>query len=226
MKDPAKAARLKAARKAAGYETASEAAEALGMKGPSYTHHENCTRDYSPASAAKYARKFKVKPEWLLYGKGAGPTGEAGQQTTPEYETRFGIGGGGMENLIDPDQTAADWIIPSSFMRGELRVNPPAAWIIAVHGDSGYNPSAPGAPGSLFPGDRVIIDTSDTRPSPPGPFAVYDGTGLVVKLVEIVPGTEPPLVRFSSRNPAYKPYEATEEEIKIIGRVRGRISAM
>ena len=48
----------------------------------------------------------------------------------------------------------------------------------------------------------------------------------MVKLVEPVHGSEPASYRFSSRNPSYKPYEATEEESKIIGRVRGRISAM
>ena len=100
------------------------------------------------------------------------------------------------------------------------------AWIVEVAGDSGYDPHNPHAPGSVFPGDRVIIDTADRRPSPPGPFAVFDGIGLVVKLVEVVPQTDPVRLRLSSRNPSYQPYEVIEGEAHIIGRVRGRISAM
>ncbi len=153
-----------------------------------------------------------------------------------EIDIRAGAGGGGVEGsltvtrhgrvTISADVVAANWEMPVAFLRGELKVNPANAWVVEVMGDSGYDPAHPSAPGSLFPGDRAIIDTGDRRPSPPGPFAVFDGMGLVIKLVEPVHGSDPPRLRLSSRNPRYTDYEVTSEEAHIIGRVRGRISAM
>lgn len=77
MTDPAE--RLRIARLRAGYETAKEAAEALGFPVSTYLGHENGSRGYPAKKAAIYARKFKVREQWLLYGVGEGP-GENGDQ--------------------------------------------------------------------------------------------------------------------------------------------------
>jgi phage repressor protein C with HTH and peptisase S24 domain len=71
MAEPTKptAQRLRDARFEAGFERASEAAEAFGWPYDGYKHHENGTRDYGAAAAARYARAFKVNPAWLLYGR-------------------------------------------------------------------------------------------------------------------------------------------------------------
>ena len=61
--------RLIWARKEAGYETARDAADALGIKEPTYMGHENGSRGFK-SSAETYARKFKVNLEWLLTGRG------------------------------------------------------------------------------------------------------------------------------------------------------------
>ena len=63
--------RLTAARKEAGYATTRAAADALGVKEPTYGQHENGTRGYKRDSADQYARKFHVSLEWLLTGKGS-----------------------------------------------------------------------------------------------------------------------------------------------------------
>ena len=153
-----------------------------------------------------------------------------------ELDSRLGAGGGGVavieSKFSDGDFISSDafrpdtWGMPASFLESELKVNPRQAIIAEVVGDSGYDPATPNSPGSLLPGDRVIIDTQDQLPSPPGPFAVFDGMGLVIKIVESVPRTSPPRIRLSSRNPAYSPYEVTLEEAHIIGRIKGRISRM
>lgn len=158
---------------------------------------------------------------------------ELGDPRIRELDFRFGGGGAGMdaytkrdnELVVSEESIRSEWTIPETYMRGQLRVDPRRAWIVEVYGDSMYDPANPNAPGSLFPGDRVIIDTGDQRPSPPGPFAVYDGVGMVIKLVEVL-ASEPSKVRLSSRNPSYSPYDVTSDEARIIGRVRGRISAM
>lgn len=62
--------RLKLARIRAGYESASDAARALGLPLATYIQHENGYRGFPVKRAPTYARKFKVSEEWLLYGKG------------------------------------------------------------------------------------------------------------------------------------------------------------
>ena len=77
MSDPAE--RLRIARLRAGYETGKEAAEALGFPVSTYLGHENGSRGYPAKKAEIYARKFKVREQWLLYGVGEGP-GDRGDQ--------------------------------------------------------------------------------------------------------------------------------------------------
>lgn len=52
------------------YETAQDAAEALGMKYPTYAGHENGSRGITRNAAQRYADFFKVSYEWLLTGRG------------------------------------------------------------------------------------------------------------------------------------------------------------
>jgi phage repressor protein C with HTH and peptisase S24 domain len=72
------------------------------------------------------------------------------------------------------------------------------------------------------PGTRVVVDTEDRAPSPPGIFVVFDGMGLVLKRVEYVMFSDPAKIRLSSVNPAYPPYECALDEKTIKGRVIGR----
>lgn len=65
--------RLKIARENSGYLSATDAANGMGMPVSTYTQHENGIRGFPAKSAPKYARKFKVSEEWLLFGKGEGP---------------------------------------------------------------------------------------------------------------------------------------------------------
>lgn len=185
--------------------------------------------------------KITANEVWALAGPEFQPAKEsrdpAHKDTVRELDSKAGAGGGGLIHLVNVtddggNQISAEvvkdyWRIPESYLRGELRIDAEKAVIIEINGDSGYDPSNPHAPGSIFPGDRVIVDARDTKPSPPGPFLVYDGTGLVVKLCEPVHGSDPPAIRLLSRNPAYTPYViAMDDGHLIVGRVRGRISAM
>lgn len=60
--------RLIEARKKAGYETAADAARALGVRPPTYYAHENGTSGLRQKVAEQYAKKFKTTAEWLLFG--------------------------------------------------------------------------------------------------------------------------------------------------------------
>jgi len=240
--------RLKEAREEAGFDSAAKAAVAMHVPTSTYNSHENGSRGFVVADAIKYGKKFKVNPVWLLFDEEGGTkyqtslrgqvvkrTSEA-RKSIQEIDVRAGAGGGGIVDMVNvtpnhgitisEELVVAEWEMPDSFVRGTLRMEQGFAKIMEIAGDSGYDPANPGAPGSVFPGDRVIIDLRDTRPSPPGAFAVFDGIGIVVKLVEPIHGSEPPRLRLMSRNPQYNSYEVTIEEAHIIGRVRGRISVM
>jgi phage repressor protein C with HTH and peptisase S24 domain len=65
--------RLREARIAAGYGSASAAATALNVRRSTYNAHERAGepggRDYGPEDADRYGRKFSVSDAWLLTGK-------------------------------------------------------------------------------------------------------------------------------------------------------------
>jgi DNA-binding XRE family transcriptional regulator len=60
--------RLQKARQEAGYENAVDAARAFGWGQSTYISHENGTRGLKPTIAERYAKAFRVTPEWILYG--------------------------------------------------------------------------------------------------------------------------------------------------------------
>jgi len=190
---------------------------------------------------ARLAKALKLDPAEIV---GVGVRRQEGSAATegpslqdvvpvPEVDVKAGAGGGGIvveafragpTGWETTDGVKDHWGLPNSFLRYEARIAPDAAHILEIVGDSMVDPSMPTAPGTLMPGDRAILDTRDTIPSPPGNFAVWDGFGVVVKMIEIIHGSEPPRIRLSSRNPAYQPYDVLLEEARILGRVRGRIT--
>ena len=62
-------------------------------------------------------------------------------------------------------------------------------------------------PSLLSSGDRVLIDTSQRVPVPPGVFAIWDGMGLVSKRIEHEPNSDPAMVVIKSVNPEYQTYD-------------------
>ena len=73
----------------------------------------------------------------------------------------------------------------------------------------------------LEDGDRVLVNTADTRPSPPGIFVLHDGVGLMIKSLELVPGLTPEqaMIRISSANTHYSAYQRRISELEIKGRI-------
>lgn len=131
-----------------------------------------------------------------------------------EMDVRAGAGGGTMAETTEVDAPVAEWRLPADLLRGQTTAPFAALRIITVYGDS-MEPELP-------PGTKVIVDTSDRTPSPPGIFAVHDGLGLVLKRVEHIYGSDPPTVRLTSDNPRYAAYERTLDECHLQGRVIGQ----
>jgi phage repressor protein C with HTH and peptisase S24 domain len=67
--------------------------------------------------------------------------------------------------------------------------------------------------------DSVLVDISQTTPSPPGMFVVHDGVTAVIKRLEHTEEDGQGVVRVLSDNPRYSSYARSIEEIAILGRV-------
>lgn len=133
-----------------------------------------------------------------------------------DVHTRAGLGADGDAVVMRSDEATAIVGVhsfPTTSFREAYGVEPGRIKIIAVRGDS-MEPK-------LWSGQRVMVDIEDRTPSPPGIFVVWDGLGLAIKRVEVIPGTEPLRVRISSANPEYLSYERLFSEAAINGRVIG-----
>lgn len=115
-----------------------------------------------------------------------------------------GMGGGGTG-----DGDFATALISRALIEDELRATPSDLLLIDVRGDS-MEPD-------FRHGDQILIDRRDRDPRQPGAFALFDGDGYVVKLVERVPGKRG-FYRVFSANSRYTEYEIEEQENTIMGR--------
>ena len=208
-----------------------EVAQQLGMEhGSSYQHYED--RFKKPLLPLELVMKLVpifeaggVEPSELYALAGVNATGERPLVATPptrapadartirieELDVRASAGAG---LTGENEKVVAEWQVPSGVVRGYSTAPASEMRIITVMGDS-MEPA-------LLPGQRVLVDTGDRKPSPPGIFVVWDGLGLVIKRVQMVPHSEPPRVKITSDNVKYESYERTLEEAYIQGRVIGQ----
>lgn len=223
--------RLKFAREQAGYESAADFARDNNLSEVTYRSHENGSRNFKPDVAKRYAGLLSVDWQWLYLGESAQAPDNLkkkkdAQPATkrtgiPEIDVRAGMGGGGEAPIeyvsdgngghITTDAVRGTWSLPNDYLNSELRVDANATRILEVQGDS-MEPT-------LRSGDRVMINTRDKRPSPPGIFALWDGYGVVVKRLELIPNSDPATVRIISDNQNHSHYERTADEVHLIGRV-------
>jgi AcrR family transcriptional regulator len=220
--------RLKQIRSRAGL-SIRQVAEALGMEhGSSYQHYEDRFKKpllpldlilrLVPIFGPKGVEAAELFALAGVDGSGqrplpslARPELSAPMLRIEELDVRASAGSGLTD---DGTRTVAAWQIPNEIVRGYTTAPAAELRIITVLGDS-MEPT-------LLPGQRVLVDTGDRRPSPPGVFVVWDGLGLVVKRVQLLPHTDPPRVKITSDNQNYEPYERTLDEAYIQGRVIGQ----
>ena len=96
-------------------------------------------------------------------------------------------------------------------LRHEGGAEPANVRILRARGDS-MEPA-------VHDGDRLLVDVARKTPATGEMAVLWDGTGLVVKRVEVMPRTDPPRLRLISANPAYDPYDCLAGEAHIAGTV-------
>lgn len=115
-----------------------------------------------------------------------------------------GMGGGG-----NGEGDHGQALISRAMIEDELRAKPSDVLLIEARGES-MEPD-------FHHGDQILIDKRDCNPVQPGAFALWDGDGYVVKLVERVPN-QPGRYRIFSANSRFSAYEVEAEQIRIMGR--------
>ena len=115
-----------------------------------------------------------------------------------------GMGGGGTG---EGERRLAK--LPRRLIEEELRGKPNDFELIDVRGDSMMP--------DFHHGDQILVDRRDRDPRQPGPFALWDTDGYVVKLVERIPQKRG-WYRVFSANERYSAYEVEETETTIMGR--------
>jgi len=137
--------RLKVAREEAGYQTAADAARAMGMREASYHHHENGYAGLSRAGH-RYAKFFNVNYEWLMTGRGEMKP-KAGPVLTLKVDGFVGNGA----RVDMPDQPPVD--PPYS----ELSFDPQNVGLLVVSGLSNYP--------RFIEGEAIMYDRRPASPS-------------------------------------------------------------
>lgn len=120
--------------------------------------------------------------------------------------TFVGMGGGGTG---DGDEDIV--LFSRDLIERELRADADFLLAMVAEGNS-MEPDFRG-------GDQILVDTRRKSLAQPGAFCLWDGDGHVIKFLEKVPGSDPPMVRVISGNSIYASHERLVDEINLVGRV-------
>lgn len=201
--------RLRQARLAKGLATATDAAAFLGVNRDTYTQHENGTRSFR-VTAARYAGRLGVTPEWLLWGRNEPATLEPIQRKVPVMGE---VAAGLWREAMSLEMTQATEHV-SVDVPGFESARLYALKVVGKSMDDHYKPGryvivAPAAEVGVRWGDHVIVQRHKA-----------DLVELTIKALERIDGRTA-LVPHSS-DPSFKPVfvdgpDADQAAPKIIG---------
>lgn len=123
-------------------------------------------------------------------------------------------GGHGAINGDHENLPTARWVLPIDVVRGNTSSPTENIKIITVIGDSMIP--------DFFPGEKIMVDTFDRRPSPPGVFIIWDGIASIVKRIEYHHDDIDPTIELISANTEYKRKIVPASTVMIQGRVIGK----
>ncbi len=119
--------------------------------------------------------------------------------------------------LKEPEHTTGHWMIPADIMGQRTQTPPDKIKVFKVE-DTMMEPA-------FKRGEHVLVDISDTRPSPPGPFVLSDGFGYIVRHCAFVARSTPPIIELSTTNPqsALPPERHPAKHVNLTGRVIAKL---
>ncbi|WP_320196331.1 LexA family transcriptional regulator [Agrobacterium rosae] len=144
----------------------------------------------------------------------------------PEVNVKLGAGSGVVGETINipvgresvsGHAVVAEWLIPLQYLRNETKASPNHTLVMEVIGDS-MQPT-------YMPGDRVLVDLSQTSMSSDTVYAISDGQSEPqIKRLQRVPFSDPVEVRIISDNPNLERFTVELDRLTILGRIVGHIA--
>lgn len=144
----------------------------------------------------------------------------------PEVDVKLGAGSGVVgetinipvgREIVSGHAVVAEWLIPLQYLRNEAKASPNHTLVMEVIGDS-MQPT-------YMPGDRVLVDLSQTSMSSDTVYAISDGQSEPqIKRLQRVPFSDPVEVRIISDNPNLDRFTVELERLTILGRIVGHIA--
>ena len=113
--------------------------------------------------------------------------------------------------MSEQESYDGEWSIPASILNQRTKAQPDQVKIFLIE----ENVMEP----NLKKGEHVIVDLSDTKPSPPGIFVISDGFGFMARHCAFKHGSAPPEVKISAMQKNFEPQTLAREDITILGRV-------
>jgi transcriptional regulator with XRE-family HTH domain len=190
--------------------TQDQLAKKLDVSRSSIAQWERNESTPSLTTLRQLAAVMQTAPEYLAFGVDMEPKVVMPAPETMGFavahEVQFGES---PDELIETGK----WGLPIGWLKTELGVTSYDGLIVfRVEVDSA---------GFSF-GDRVIVDRSQKRASPPGTFLYWDGIGPAIGQIMVIPGgTSGKKGPVAKINGASGSYEVDINSLKIIGRVRG-----
>jgi hypothetical protein len=120
----------------------------------------------------------------------------------------------GQDLAYDHESVVGEWRIPSAVLRAHVSAPASHLRIIQAVGTSNVP--------HIMPGDRLMIDLSQQEIGMGGWFAIWDGSGIIIKQLEIIPYSEPRRVKMWAGNPEWEAREFPLEQVVIRGRMVGK----
>ncbi len=188
---------------------ARELASRAGV-GPSFVYDILSGKSANPTTSklAKVAEVLDVTLPFLLKGETASRSALQDAVAVPQISMSSDFGRpGATRSLLDkqPFYFARQWVEQT------LGSNPQDLRLLTVEGDA-MSPT-------IERGDKLLIDTGRSEPSPPGVFAIYDGMALVIKRIEYIKDGNDSMIVARTDNEHYPPQKRKPSDIHIIGRV-------
>ena len=113
----------------------------------------------------------------------------------------------------DNSQSRGHWIMPQDFVNNRTDSATEKLFMMTIR-DDGMTPT-------LAIGSKILVDTSNTTPNPPGIFLVADDIGYRIRRLEMLPESQ---VKISTDNTNYTTQTCSLDQLKIKGRVVAHFS--
>ena len=215
--------RLKQARVAAGFGSASEFAKQHDFPEVTYRAHESGSRNFKPGTARAYAKALGCAWQFLLFGGSALPEEQMSVPQAPKPKEPEGISrdfsfiqaydlaaSAGAGRLVIDEETSRYLAFRDDFLSSVSSGKPSDLAVISVSGDS-MEPT-------LHNGDNILIDRTIQKPIDDGIYVLRFDDCLLVKRIAIDPVRRKLTV--ASDNSLYPPIQDVDpDQVAVVGRV-------